>query len=160
MSPVIRDARDGDADGLIALIGACWSEYPGCILDVDGELPELRRIASHFAAQDGRFWVGEDQGKVVASVGLLPVGKGGAELCKLYVDAAARRHGLGGSLVRLVEEEARQRGACFVELWSDTRFRDAHRLYERLGYARGRETRVLHDLSNSIEYHYRKVLAP
>ena len=34
---VLRPARDGDAAGFIALIGACWAEYPGCVLDVDGE---------------------------------------------------------------------------------------------------------------------------
>lgn len=54
---LVRDARDTDAEGLIALIDGCWSEYPGCILDVDGELPELRAIATYFAGLGGRFWV-------------------------------------------------------------------------------------------------------
>lgn len=157
--PRIRDARDADADGLIALIGDCWSEYPGCILDVDGEVPELRRIASHYAARRGRFWVAETGGRVVGSVGLLPAAAQGAELCKLYVDRSVRRRGLGARLVALVEAEARHRDARFVELWTDTRFTDAHRLYERLGYARIPGERALHDLSGSIEYHYRKSLA-
>ena len=158
MTPLVRDARDEDAAGLIALIAACWSEYPGCILDVDGELPELRRIASHFGERGGRFWVGEAAGCVVASVGILPLGGDGAELCKLYVDASARRHGLGASLVALVEREALQRGRTRLELWSDTRFLDAHRLYERLGFVRSPQTRALNDLSHSIEYHYSKPL--
>ena len=38
----IRPGRDSDADGFIALIGACWESYPGIVLDVDGEMPELR----------------------------------------------------------------------------------------------------------------------
>lgn len=156
---MVRDARDADADGLIALIDACWSEYPGCILDVDGELPELRAIASSFAARGGRFWVAEAAGRIVGSVGILadPAAKG-AELCKLYVDAAARRQGLATALVRLVEGEASARGCEWLELWSDTRFLDAHRLYERLGYRRGKEPRALDDISHSIEYHYRKPL--
>ena len=37
----LRVATDDDGWGLIALIGACWSEYPGCILDVHGECPDL-----------------------------------------------------------------------------------------------------------------------
>jgi putative acetyltransferase len=57
-----------------------------------------------------------------------------------------------------VEVEARSRGVQAVELWSDTRFADAHRLYERRGYTRGPETRTLHDKSNSVEYYYRKYL--
>jgi len=47
-----------------------------------------------------------------------------------------------------------------VHLWTDTRFTDAHRLYERLGYARLDETRALHDRSGTVEYHYRKTIAP
>ncbi|MGZ4618494.1 MAG: hypothetical protein ACXV3F_07160 [Frankiaceae bacterium] len=38
-----------------------------------------------------------------------------------------------------------------VELWSDTRFANAHRLYERLGYVRTGRRRELHDLSRSTE---------
>lgn len=154
---LIREARDADAEGLIALIGACWAEYEGCILDVDGEVPELRAIATWFAARGGRFWVGEADGRIVASVGFVPAGSG-VELCKLYVDRSRRRAGLGSRLVGLVEAAAGERGAGFVELWSDTRFLDAHRLYERLGYVRRPGTRVLGDLSNTVEYHYCKAL--
>lgn len=163
MSVTIREARDADADGLIALIGACWAEYPGCILDVDGEVPELRTIATAFSRRGGRFWVGEAAGRVVASVGILPACRDagcadGAELCKLYVDRAQRRSGLGARLVALIEAEAAARGAAFVELWTDTRFADAHRLYERLGYVRSPGWRALHDLSNTLEYRYSKPL--
>ena len=42
--------------------------------------------------------------------------------------------------------------------WSDTRFLDAHRLYERLGYVRTGETRDLHDLSNTTEFFFVKEL--
>jgi putative acetyltransferase len=45
-----------------------------------------------------------------------------------------------------------------LELWSDTRFVDAHRLDARLGYRRLPGTRDLHDRSNSTEYHYAKSL--
>jgi putative acetyltransferase len=156
----VRDAEDGDAEQLIALIGGVFAEYPGCILDVEGELPELLSIATAFRAWGGRFWVAEQEGRVVGCIGARS--RGGAperpwsvELCKLYVAREARRRGLGGALCALVEEEARARGAAFVELWSDTRFKDAHRLYERRGYARGPETRELHDRSASVEHFFR-----
>jgi putative acetyltransferase len=77
----------------------------------------------------------------------------------LYVAAAARRRRLGARLVGLVEDAARGRGAAAVELWSDTRFHDAHRLYARLGYGRSARTRELHDLSNTVEHHFRKRLS-
>lgn len=153
----VRDARDTDADGLIALIEACYSEYPGCVLDVDGEAPELRGIATAHAEKGGRFWVAESDGAIVGSVGLVP-GDGAFELKKLYVTKEARRLGIGRRLVSLVEVEAMSRGARAIELWSDTRFEDAHRLYERCGYTRLPETRELHDKSASVEYHFRKEL--
>jgi putative acetyltransferase len=79
-------------------------------------------------------------------------------LQKLYVGRSARRQGLGSRLVARVETEAIERGATAIELWTDTRFEPAHRLYERLGYVRNGATRELHDLSNSVEYHYLKEL--
>ena len=157
MSPAdfeLRDARDDDAAQLIELIGAVWDEYPGCVMDVDGEVPELRRIASAHVEWKGAFWVAEQAGRLVGCVGWVPSGEGGGvELHKLYVAAAARRTGLGAQLCARVE--GARGGLDFVELWSDTRFADAHRLYERRGYLRGPHTRELHDLSGSVEYYYR-----
>ncbi|HKF00116.1 MAG TPA: GNAT family N-acetyltransferase [Actinomycetes bacterium] len=148
----IRDARDGDAAGLIELIRICWSEYPGCVLDVDGELPHLRAIASAYRRWGGRAWVAERAGRVAASVGVLPAGDGSAaEVRMLYVLPAARRAGLGSRLLALAEAEAAGRGARRMELWSDTRFADAHRFYLRHGYTRGTRTRELHDRSDSVE---------
>ena len=163
----LRRARDADGPQLIELIERVWDEYPGCVMDVDGEAPELRRIASAHAEQGGEFHVAErrpgaggarGERRVVGCVGWLPAppGRGagrGLELRKLYVAADARRSGLGSTLCSLVERAAR--GLDFVELWSDTRFEDAHRLYERRGYCRGPEVRELHDLSGSVEYYFR-----
>ena len=72
-APRIRPARDDDGPGLIALIGACFAEYPGCVLDVDGEIPDLRGVASAYAADGGAFWVAERDNLVVGSVGWTPV---------------------------------------------------------------------------------------
>ena len=53
MNVTLREGRDTDRDGFIRLIGECWSEFPGCILDVDGEVPELRALASYFGDAGG-----------------------------------------------------------------------------------------------------------
>jgi putative acetyltransferase len=151
----IRDATDGDAWDLVGLVAACWAEFPGVILDVHGEVPELLRIASHYTEHAGRAWVAESAGRVVGSVALAPGWDPGvAMLEKLYVAHHARRCGLGSILVGEVEREARRRGFEVVELWSDTRFTAAHALYERLGYERRRDTRRLGDISATVEYHY------
>jgi GNAT superfamily N-acetyltransferase len=157
----IRDARDDDAEGLISLIGGCWSEYPGCILDVDGECPELRRIATYFGRMGGRFWVAEQAGRIVGSAGCMPTGNTLIwQLRRLYVAPSMRRRGLGTALTRLAEEYARSRGARTTEFWSDTRFTNAHRLYEHLGYERCSGTRLLPDISRSHEYYFRRALQP
>lgn len=156
---LIRDATDADSEAVIRVIEAVFTEYPGCVLDVDGEEPHLRRVASAFAAWGGRFWVAEEAGRVVACCGYRAVSAGdGAELKHLYVQMAAREAGLGNTLTEMVEREVVAAGAHFIELWTDTRFAAAHRLYERRGYVRGAETRELNDVSRSVELYFLKQL--
>ncbi|HEY9476397.1 MAG TPA: GNAT family N-acetyltransferase, partial [Mycobacteriales bacterium] len=152
--PALRPVRDDDSAALIALIGGCWAEYPGVLLDVDGEEPWMRAPADAYARWGGRMWVATGAGTLVGCVGTKPHGPGVVELKSLYVAAAARRRGLGSRLTRLVEEEAWRAGALRVDLWSDSRFLDAHRLYSRLGYHRTGRTRELGDLSETTEYEF------
>ena len=153
-----RDVRDDDSAALVELIGSCWAEYPGVLLDIDGDEPWLRAPASYYASlgAGARFWVLDGADGLDACVGLKPH-LPAVELKSLYVAGRARRRGLGGELVGVVEDAARAVGADRVELWSDSRFLDAHRLYERLGYRRT-GSRELHDLSATTEYGYLKRL--
>lgn len=168
----IRAATDADSDALCALIAGIFAEYEGVLFLLD-EMPELRAIATAFRAAQGEFWCAEQAGEqsgeqtaeqggeIVGCVGYTPSKEGaGIELKKLYVRGDQRRHGLGARLVDRVEEAARGRGAAFVELWSDVKFETAHRFYERRGYRRDGRTRELHDESDTVEYHFRKDLAP
>lgn len=156
--PVVRAVRDDDAAALQALIGGCWAEYPGVELHVDAEEPWLRAPATAYRAWDGRMWVVELDGDVVACCGVKPTGDGAVELKSMYVAARARRRGLARRLEALVLQEAAARGATRVELWSDTRFLDAHATYAALGYTRLLGERELHDLSQSREYPFAKPL--
>jgi GNAT superfamily N-acetyltransferase len=157
----LRPVRDGDAQDLYGLLTLCFAEFPGCFTDPHGDLPDLRAPATAIAAKPGgAFWVVEDgAGRVCACVCVDFPEPRTAELHRLYVRPDQRRRGLAEQLVRLVEGHAAAQGAGRVMFWSDTRFTGAHRLYERLGYVRGPRTRDLGDVSNSVEYHYEKVLA-
>jgi GNAT superfamily N-acetyltransferase len=180
----LRPVRDSDSAALIELIGDTWAEYPGVVLDVDAEEPWMRAPATSFAEWDGAFWVVPRPGsrRLDACVGVRPVQvstgaarepepvggpepagppepSSAAELKSLYVAAPARRRGYGARLVGQVEQWAREQGMRRVELWSDTRFADAHRLYERLGYVRTGRRRELHDLSQSTESEFVTTLA-
>lgn len=153
----VRPIREADAEGLIALVGGVYAEYPGCVLDLPGVDADLPLMASTIAELGGEFWVVEHADDIVACAGWAPRqvdGERGVELKRLYVRADQRGAGLGAWLVGRVEAAGRAHGATVVELWSDTRFLDAHRLYTRLGYEPTGETRDLHDPSHTTEYRF------
>jgi GNAT superfamily N-acetyltransferase len=62
-----------------------------------------------------------------------------AQLEGVHVRADRRGGGLGAAMVGWAVEEARRRGCAEVQLTSQKRRVDAHRFYERLGFARSHE---------------------
>ncbi|MXP62750.1 GNAT family N-acetyltransferase [Roseomonas sp. M0104] len=157
MQAIIRPGRDEDAAQYIRLVGDAWAEYPNCILDVDGEVPELRALASYFAKAGGAVWVGEADGRLAGMVATRPLGSDRAwEICKMYVEKAQRGTGLAHALISRGEDHARQQGAERMVLWTDTRFEAAHRFYEKRGYVRAGSIRILDDISKSLEFRYAK----
>jgi len=157
---VLRLATDRDAAAVRQLIGGCFAEYEGCVLDPEGIDAWMAAPASTYADKGGQFWVltDPDTAALLACVGWGPDRPGRLELKNLYVSSSARRRGLGARLVALVEATAQEHQAREVILWTDTRFLDAHRLYAGLGYRRTGAQRALHDPSNSIEYEFVKPL--
>lgn len=153
----LRDVEDGDGAAILALIGAIYAEYEGCVL-VRDEVPDLIAPATSIAEKNGRFWILEDAGILHATIAIAPdpSAPGLFELNKVYVARALRGRGLGRRMITTAEDEARRRGATRIHLWTDTRFTTAHAVYARCGYERLPETRVLDDASVSTEYHYAK----
>ncbi len=131
------------------------------ILDVDGEVPELRELASYYATKGGALWVAEDEGgAVVGMVAALPCDEADPwEIARMYVARPFRGTGLAHRLLDGAEAHARAAGARRLRLWSDTRFRSAHRFYEKRSYVRVGPLRVLGDRSCSLEFGYAKPLA-
>ena len=153
---MIRPGRDADAAGIIALIDRCWAEYPGVVFDVDAEMPELHALASYYGGKGGRLWVAEADSMIVGMVATIPHGDGAWEICRVYTLPSTHGGGLGHRLLDQAEAHACAAGATRLVLWSDTRFDRAHRFYEKRGYVRHGPIRVLHDLSNSLEFGYAK----
>ena len=150
--PGLRPVTDEDAPAIEALIGGVWAEYPGIILDVDGEEPWMRAPATYYDGK-GELWVvpDPDSGGLMACAGWRPHTEG-AELKSLYVAAHLRRKGWGSRLVHFVERRVGGRGR--LRAWSDSRFSDSHQMYERLGYLRTGVSRELHDKSATVEYEF------
>lgn len=161
MTLELRRARDGDSPGIVALVGLCFAEYPGCILDVDEEERGLLAPETAFSA----FWVLAEGDRVRGTIACQERladadGPRRVELKKLYLHPRVRGRGLARRLCGLVEDWAREHGHDLVDLWTDTRFRTAHAVYEHLGYVRTGRIRALDDRSATREYHFVKELAP
>ena len=136
-------------------MAACWSAYPGVHLDVDGEMPQLHRLATYYADQGGVLWVAETSGRVIGMIAVRPDGLTW-EVCQVYADPSLHGSGLGRILLSHAESHAIEAGAERLCLWSDTRFERAHRFYEKWSYVRRGGVRALNDISNSLEYGYAK----
>ena len=150
---LLRDAGNADAAAIIELIAAAYAEYPGCVLDLEADMPELKAPASSYAQIAGKFWVAQgvaEAARILGCVACQPAPEGGLELEKLYVARGAR-------LLDLVEAEAVARRAGAIALWSDTRFEAAHAFYAARGFRRTGQRR-LDDASRSVEVSFRKDL--
>jgi GNAT superfamily N-acetyltransferase len=155
----IRPAHDADAAAIITLIGDAWSDYPGMSLDVDRDVPELRALASHYAAKGGTLWAADAEGQLAGIVAALPSSAAATwEVGKLYVARPLQGCGLADRLLALAEGQARRAGAQRIEVWSDTRLDRAHAFYEKHGYLRGRSMRPLNDSTNGLDFHFDKPL--
>lgn len=155
---IIRRALDGDGPGIARLIAGVFAEYPGCVY-VDAEFPELAHPASHYAARAGAVWVVEADGAILGSFAVAATSDSAVfELSKVYLAAGVRGRGLAKILLGLALDHARDRGARAVRLWTDTRFRDAHRFYEMNGFTRMPGVRFLGDESASWEFPYARTL--
>jgi GNAT superfamily N-acetyltransferase len=139
---VFREAGEADLEAVVGLHALDLIGAHG-----DAWTPEHRpayerafaTIASH---PDHTLFVGEIEGRVVATFllsllpGLTSHGATHAELRSVQVHPDMRSRGLGAALVAFAETEARRRGASKMTLVSSLRRVDAHRFYQRLGFAR------------------------
>jgi putative acetyltransferase len=62
--------------------------------------------------------------------------EGYAELKRMFVNEAARGHGVGRQILTFLEDQVRQRGVTRTRLETGVHSHDAIRLYERMGYVK------------------------
>ncbi len=168
LSTTLRPVRDEDGERVAGLIAACFAEYEGCLFAWN-EFPELKAPATWAASRGTSFWIAQGEGGEIAGcICATPeaggekgeAGKAGAtvELHKFYVASHLRGSGLADALIAKVFDLARETDAAAIVLWTDTRFARAHRFYEKHGFVRQPGSRLLHDVSDTTEFHYRRDL--
>ena len=147
--PTVRPTVARDVPGILALVSEIFAEY-GCVLDAEHEDTYLLDPGPYFRQRGGEFWVVEEGGKIIATVGVVLHERAGELKC-LYVHRSFRRRGWGRELTELTMDFIRHAEKKRMLLWSDARFLEAHRLYRTIGFTR-RGTRELHDSNNTTEF--------
>jgi GNAT superfamily N-acetyltransferase len=140
--PIFRRARRDDLDALIAIFAADTLGGHGDTTDPDVRPTYAAAMEAILASPSDRLYVGEIDGRVVATAQLSFVtalphrGRRRAIVEAVQVVADRRGLGIGARLVAFLVEEARAAGAGVVELTSNAARLDAHRFYERLGFTK------------------------
>jgi GNAT superfamily N-acetyltransferase len=137
----IRRATEADLPRIVELLSQL-------ALDDDRDapvepFPQSYRAAFRQIEADARqqLLVAEADGRVVATgiLGIVPNlsyrGRPWAFVEGLVVDSSSRKKGYGEGLLRYAIEEARRAGCYKVSLTSNKRRREAHRFYQKMGFA-------------------------
>lgn len=148
----IRPATKDDIPRLIDIIHETIESY-GYIFELEFELPDFLDYDGFYGAGKGELYVIEDGGQIVGC-GALKLNGEIPYLSRIYVDERFRGKGYGKAVVLRLMHRNVELGNSELELWSDTLFRTAHKLYERLGYRFTGRVRPLGDVNNCFEYHY------
>lgn len=150
--PDIRPARDSDGPGIADLLRSVFAEYGGCLYAAD-EFPELSAPARAYQARGGALWIAELHGRLIATTAIVPKYQPAVwEISKVYCHAAWRGQGTAAKLLDVAMSFAAARDGRHIILYSDTRFTRGHAFYAKHGFVQLPGTRVLHDVSSSLEY--------
>lgn len=132
---IIRDARPGDEAALANL--AAQLGYPSRAETV------AARIVKYFGNAEERVIVGELDGRVAAWTSAALVDHfytpRCVEISGLVVDASLRGRGIGAALLDEVKRWAAELGVATVRLRANVVRAEAHRFYERQGFARAKQ---------------------
>ena len=100
---------------------------------------EIDRIADYYREHDGGFWVSIRSNRLVGTFGLERAAPDAMELRRMYVDAVARRNGIGRRMLQYAEDECRRRNIARLELSTAEIQSAAIALYMNAGYQLLRE---------------------
>ena len=136
MSVTISTATDDDAEKILKLQYLCYQREGELYGDYGIEPLTQTLAALRVELGEGCVLVARLGEEVVGSVRGTVDSDGTARIAKLIVHPRMQRHGLGGRLLRAIEERlAAEREAKRFQLFTGHRSEGNLRLYRRLGYA-------------------------
>ncbi|CAD7028970.1 acetyltransferase [Pseudorhizobium halotolerans] len=139
---LIRRARERDLPALIAIFASDAVGGHGDTTASDAYDDYLKAFTAIDLSPNERLFVAERSGDIVGTFQIMfnrtLTGRGGLSMIIEAVQTRAdtRGQGIGAMMIDYAVSEARRRGCRLVQLTSNMARQDAHRFYERLGFAR------------------------
>jgi GNAT superfamily N-acetyltransferase len=139
---IIRRAREADLPELIGIFAGDEIGGHGDTTDESAFEDYLRAFHVIDHSQNEQLFVAEKVGEVVGTFQILfnrtLTGRGSVSMILEAVQTRTdmRGQGIGAKMIEYALEEARRRDCRLVQLTSNAARTDAHRFYERLGFAK------------------------
>jgi DNA-binding MarR family transcriptional regulator/GNAT superfamily N-acetyltransferase len=134
-SYLLRPPQAGDLGWIVHRQGALYAEEWGYNEKFEALAAEIvAAFVQQLRPSKERCWIAEKDGEVVGSVFLVYKSKSVAKLRLLYVEPAARGHGIGSRLIEECVRFARQAGYRKITLWTQRELAAARRLYKQAGF--------------------------
>ena len=128
-------AADPDTPEALACLVAYFTELSQRIPGLDmGKFPVPDPGADSYRPPHGRFLIAWSDDLPVACVSLRPLDGTTAEVKRLWVDASARGQGVARRLMTRIEAEAREMGATYLKLDTNSALTEAIALYRATGW--------------------------
>ncbi len=136
MEYTIREIKEKDNKLVEDLIRTCLIEFGGNHEGLAWSDPDLGRFSEVYNKEGYKYWVAEDEnGKLVAGVGIGGLKDDVCELQKMYCYKEARGTGLAHELMKNALDYARKYyKKCYIETLSN--MIAANKFYEKYGFVR------------------------
>ncbi len=129
----LREANVDDAEAIKNLVFGVLDEY-GLKPDPGSTDRDLDDLDKYYKDNNGYFGVVEEQGRIVATVGIFKIDKTTCELRKMYALASTRGKGLGKYLLEHALEKAKELGYKQIVLETAAPLKEAVSLYRQYGF--------------------------
>jgi DNA-binding MarR family transcriptional regulator/GNAT superfamily N-acetyltransferase len=132
---MLRPHQIGDMGWIVERHAVLYANEYGWNQDFEALVAELvAKFIQNFNPARERCWIAEMDGQRVGSVFLVEENQKTARLRMLFIEAAARGHGIGRRLVDECLRFARQTGYTSMTLWTNDILHAARHIYEQAGF--------------------------
>ncbi len=129
-----HELRPGDLGRIVTLHGEAYAPLPGFGQRFEAYVAST--VAEYVLDNDanGRIWLAESGGALLGCTAVVLREASIAQLRWVVVDPAARRNGLGRTLVNRALDFSRSRGCKSIYLFTTDGLPESQALYEKLGF--------------------------